>query len=78
MKFEVADGWMVSTPIYVGDAAAVAKAQKCVHRFDELPAKEKKTDPASGELIEMAIEACGLCVARRAKYRKAVVDGERG
>lgn len=66
MRFEREGEWIVSTPIYVGSSADVAKATKCSNEYEESN-RERKLD--GNRPIEIVLERCKKCVATRAKYR---------
>lgn len=58
--------WMVTTPIYAGGAADVAKAAKCPHKeFKEY------THSVVPPGMYSVIEKCEGCIAVRSRYRQA-------
>jgi len=62
--------WWVTTPLYVGDNAAVLRMSLCEHAKYEVanPAAEYET-PETGDKILMGLEKCASCGATRSRYR---------
>lgn len=67
MKTSLEGDWFVTTPVYIGMAADMEKAQTCSHQYVEGAKKVEQ-----GHL--MIHERCTLCVASRVKYRKATAE----
>ena len=54
----IKDGWVYTTPVYVGTVEQVAKMQCCSHNFYDL---------AEGDHKEPMIQVCN-CGSKRARY----------
>jgi len=64
VKFERDGEALVSTPIYVGDDAAIAKAARCTHEF-ESKGEPQRGGPGGRALLQQ--QYCKLCVATRVR-----------
>lgn len=68
MKLERDGDSFVSTPIYVGNDAAIAKAARCSHSFE---ADRGPATPAADGKALLQREQCKLCVGMRMRLRPA-------
>jgi hypothetical protein len=59
--------WFVTTPVYIGMAADIGKAESCVHEYVQGAKKVEQ-----GHL--MIHESCTRCVASRVRYREATAQ----
>lgn len=61
--------WTVTTPLYAGSAAEVARAAACPHaEYAEIGVGMQKDG------LWVVQEKCGACVAVRMKYRPSLVS----
>lgn len=60
------DGWMITTPIYVGTQEEIQKASQCKHEVFK-----EETRSVIDEGMMAIVERCSECVALRSRFRQA-------
>lgn len=62
--------WWVTTPLYIGDDAAIFRMTLCGHgKYDVSHPAQVKTIPETGDRVELTLEKCVACGAVRSRYR---------